>query len=549
MITHVDLNGNLQDHLDDLLGSLVGDGEPGFAIGVYRDGSLIASATAGAAIIEHDVRITERTAFDIASVSKHMTSACVLLLARDGKLRLDRDVREMIPELALTSPITLRQCLTHTAGVRDYFALCGLAGVPVSGISENRFMHVMTGQQDLDFAPGSAFSYSNTGYVLAAVLVRRATGDSLARFARDRLFGPLGMTATHFRDDVSLLVPRLANGYLAAQDSFRRCDVTEETVGDGAVITTIADLADWHAFMCSGAILGADIRDELCVTRPIADGSRLDYALGVEAIDVAGVSAWWHSGSWAGYRSAVIYLLGERAGVSVLANRNDHNASLIAFAVARALITGESASSCYAGEFGRPASRDVTLRQRDAVTGLWHDEDQDLFLDVRVAEPDLISVRLAGTENLFRFCVDGTWRGIGPASASSYAMQDGCFVPGRVLSGRAEGCYRRVPLTNPVDEPPAVPTGTYLSGELNAYADVASESDGAALVTIGLADPRLLRPTGSGVWRDHDLTMRVDPAGPGLLISTPGARRVRFGHVAGPPPPGRGVIRGLRSLG
>ena len=130
-------------------------------------------------------------------------------------INLDDDIRGKLPELALLQPVTLRQCLTHTAGLRDYLSLCEVAGVPLAGIDEDRAMDLIAGQRDLDFPPGSAFSYSNSGYVLAAALVRKITGMSLATFARERVFGPLGMTATAFRDDVGVPVPLLAGGYLA----------------------------------------------------------------------------------------------------------------------------------------------------------------------------------------------------------------------------------------------------------------------------------------------------------------------------------------------
>lgn len=265
--------------------------EPGLAIGVYARGKLAASATAGCGLPEHGVPVTETTAFDIASVSKHMTSACLLLLARDGLVDLDADIRSSLPELRLTRPVTLRQCLTHTAGLRDYFALCDIAGIGVLGITQDRFMDLAAGQEDLDFAPGSEFSYSNTGYALAATLVSRVTGAGLARLAAERVFGPLGMTATHFRDDVSLLVPGLAGGYIATGTGgtrFRRYDVTEEVVGDGAVVTTLTDLAAWHAFMADGAVLGTDIRDGLLVSQVLTDGTDTGYGLGLQLIDVAG---------------------------------------------------------------------------------------------------------------------------------------------------------------------------------------------------------------------------------------------------------------------
>jgi CubicO group peptidase (beta-lactamase class C family) len=546
-----DWNGSsVAGQLSGFLGSLAGRGEPGLAVGVYRDGALFASAAAGSAVVEHDVPITEHTAFDIASVSKQMTAACVLLLARDGRLHLDDDIRAQLPELALTRPVTLRQCLTHTAGLRDYFALCDLAGIPVAGIGEPRFMQLITGQGDLDFAPGSAFSYSNTGYVIAAATVRRVTGHGLARFAQDHLFGPLGMSATHFRDNVSVLVPRLACGYVAAPDGFRRCDVTEEVVGDGAVITTIVDLAAWHAFMSSGAVLGTDIRDGLLTGQTLTDGTPIDYALGVVAVDVAGTAAWWHSGAWAGYRSAVIYLPAERAGISVLANRDDHNASLVALTVARALGTGADPRSCFEEAGGKPAPADAALRQRAAVTGLWHEGDEDLFLEIHEAEPGQIAVREQGEEYRFQLGTDGAWHGLRTVAGRRYNLQDGTLIAGRGLSKWVQSRYRRLSAApaglaaGPAGALPGV-AGTYYNAELAAYGDVAFDAAGAIAITIGLAEPRPLEPAGPDVWRGDGLTVRVD-SDSSLLVSVPGARRVRFAWVA-EPPANRGVIRGLRT--
>jgi len=119
--------------------------------------------------------------------------------------------------------------------------------------------------------------------------------------------------------------------------------VTEEVVGDGAIVTTLADLAAWHSFMATGAVLGTDLRDGLLARQVLTDGTAIGYALGLESIDVGSRAAWWHSGSWAGYRAAVIYLPGRRAGVSVLANRNDRYASHDALAVASARNQGITA--------------------------------------------------------------------------------------------------------------------------------------------------------------------------------------------------------------
>ena len=187
--------------------------------------------------------------------------------------------------------------------------------MPLAGIDEDKAMDLIAGQRDLDFPPGSAFSYSNSGYVLAAALVRRITGMSLAQFASERVFGPLGMTATAFRDDVGVPVPRLAGGYLAVPSGpeptgFCRADVTENVVGDGGCVTSLDDLAAWYGLHGRRARAGhRHVRDEPA-RRADADRRHRNRlrARPRESVEVGGNSAWWHSGSWAGYRSAVLYL-------------------------------------------------------------------------------------------------------------------------------------------------------------------------------------------------------------------------------------------------
>jgi CubicO group peptidase (beta-lactamase class C family) len=539
--------------LAELAAALASGDEPGLAIGVYARGELAASATAGCGLPEHGVLVTETTAFDIASVSKHMTSACLLLLARDGLVDLDADIRASLPELSLTRPVTLRQCLTHTAGLRDYFALCDMAGIGVLGITQDRFMDLATGQEDLDFAPGSAFSYSNTGYALAATLVSRVTGAGLARFAAKHVFGPLGMTATHFRDDVSLLVPGLAGGYIATGTGvarFRRYDVTEEVVGDGAVVTTLTDLAAWHAFMATGAVLGTDIRDGLLASQVLTDGTDTGYGLGLQLIDVAGQPAWWHSGSWAGYRAAVIYLPGPGSGVSVLANRNDRYASYVALAVASTLVGGGDPVSAYRALADQSAPAERAREQAREISGRWHEPDQDVYLRFD-AEQDQVVLREHGEELRFALGADGDWHGIGPAAGGTYRLCDGVLIADWGLSARADGRYRRAGALPDGSAPRAVPAGIFRNEELGADAEIRAGDRGAAEIRIGLAEPRPLTPAGDGVWlaaggafpAGGTLTVRLD--GSALLISGPGARRVRFGLVPGAQA-GLPVMRGLR---
>ncbi len=531
--------GDLQKFAD----SLARDAEPGLAIGLYAGGELAAHGTAGCAVPEHGVPVTEHTVFDIASVSKHMTASCLLLLARDGLIDLDADIRPALAELAVEVPVTLRQCLSHTSGLRDYFTLCEIAGIGVPGMTEDRFTDLVTGQRELDFPPGSAFSYSNTGHALASVLVRRATGRGLAEVAAERVFGPLGMTATHFRDDVSQPVPRLAAGYVAASDAgsaggpaFRRYDSTEEVIGDGAVVTSLTDLAAWHGFLSGGGVLGPDIRDGLLETRALTDGTETGYGLGLQAITVGGRPAWWHSGSWAGYRAAIIYLPERLYGVTVLSNRNDRYASHVALAAAVALLDGGNPAECYRALAGIPAGGRSDLAAR-SLAGVWHEPGQDVFLDV-TADGDRLVIGAGEAMERFLLGTDGRWHGTGGAAASSYTEADGELTAAWGLSDRSDGRVRRAEPAVGSDRWRAVPAGLYRNDELRVQADLRTDGPGAR-IAIGLAPDRPLVPAGPGVWRCRGdgqpggtaLTVRASGDGAELLVSAPGARRVRFTRV------------------
>ena len=154
---------------------------PGCAVGVTRGGSLVFSKGYGMADLEHDTPITPSTRFYIASLSKQFTAMSIVLLAQDHRLSLDDSIRKWVPEVpSFGSPITLRQLLHHTSGLRDYFTLLALAGWPSDGpLTEKAFLDLVARQKSLNFAPGDEFLYSNTGYALLSIVVHRASGETL----------------------------------------------------------------------------------------------------------------------------------------------------------------------------------------------------------------------------------------------------------------------------------------------------------------------------------------------------------------------------------
>ncbi|MGH9291291.1 MAG: serine hydrolase domain-containing protein [Acidimicrobiales bacterium] len=521
--------------LSGLIERYVTGDDPGHVIGVYDGGRLVSHACSGLAVIEHDLPLGVDTVLDIASASKHLTASCLLLLQRDGVLSLDDDIRQHLPELALNEAVTFRQCLSHTAGMREYYSLCELSGVPIAGMDEDRLMSLIAGQTDVDFPPGSDWSYSNSGFAIATTAVRRLSGQSLAEFARERLFEPLRMRITRFRDDLLVPVPLMASGYSPAPDGgWRRVDITERTVGDGGIITSLDDLGRWYDFMLTGAVLGSDIRDQLLETAVLTDGRLLSYSLGLEAVPICQHRLHWHSGSIDGFRAALVYLIERRQGVAVMANRDDTFPAEMAMAVARRLCGVEDPPAV------PPLDRDKALAAQPAVAGSWYSPALDVHMEIHANEDGTLSQVEHGYSYRFAGESDGSWVGVGHAASMCLRKVGDELWRDRTVGSRWPEAYVRVEGQPPPPAPPPSLPATYFSEELRAHATVATAygAGPAALeITVGLAPPRTVRPVASDRWAGDGLTVRLPLEGERLEISLDGARRCCFALVAGPAPP------------
>ncbi|PJI87921.1 class A beta-lactamase-related serine hydrolase [Sphingomonas koreensis] len=307
----------------------IGADAPGCAIGVYRDGKLLAARGYGLANVELRVPITDATVFDIGSVSKQFTAMAAILLAQDGKISLDDDIRRFMPELRdYGSKITVRHLIHHSSGIPDFLNLMFLRGQKErDGISLPEIFDLMARQDALMFAPGTGFSYSNTGYVLLGEIVARASGKSLAAFSDERIFKPLGMANTHVHDDAGRIVPRRAYGYHADEKKGLTVGGSNlEVPGDGAVFTTVGDLQKWDADFDRGAVWTPAVKAEMLRVahfpngKPVATGSGTIYAGGVGLGRHRGLDVVRHGGSWAGYVADLVRFPKQRFGVSVLCN-------------------------------------------------------------------------------------------------------------------------------------------------------------------------------------------------------------------------------------
>lgn len=311
---------------------------PGCAVGLSRDGATVLLRGYGRASLEYDVPITPDTVFEAGSISKQFTAAAVLLLERDGLLRLDDPVHRHIPELQpSTPPITIRQMLQHTSGLRDWGVLAGIAGWPRTTRvhTHPHVLDIVARQTATNFAAGTNWSYTNSGYNLAAILVARASGQSFAEFTRTRLFEPLGMARTRWRDDHRTVVQGRAMAYQAVDGGFKTAMPFEDAHGNGGLLTTAADLLTWTRHL-QGAFADDKSSWLLALQEPISRSgqSGAGYGLGLEIRKRRGIRQVDHGGSTAGYQAHLAGYPEQRIAVAVLCNVTSANPTHLAYATA-----------------------------------------------------------------------------------------------------------------------------------------------------------------------------------------------------------------------
>ncbi|MGD0630098.1 MAG: serine hydrolase domain-containing protein [Terracidiphilus sp.] len=363
---------------------------PGCALGVYKDGLIVYKHGYGMANLNDDVPITPATVFHVASMSKQFTAFSILLLQQQGKLSLDDDVHKYIPELQdFGQPITLRQMMHHTSGLRDQWSLLGLAGWRYSQdlITDADVLSVVTRQKDLNYKPGEKFLYSNTGFTLLAIVVSRVSGMSFREFTSKNIFEPLGMTHTHFRDDHEEIIKHGALGYEQADPGkpFRMNLTNFDTAGATSLHTTVEDLQLWDENFYHPSIGGPAVIEQMLHRDKLNNGRLQDYAAGLEIGTYKGLPTVDHSGGDAGYRSDMTRFPEQHFSASVLCNFADTNPTGLVRKVADIVLARDFKPDAQSPAQAPVKTTDATLsapipltaEQMNAIAGnYWDGKDQ-----------------------------------------------------------------------------------------------------------------------------------------------------------------------------
>jgi CubicO group peptidase (beta-lactamase class C family) len=314
----------LQARVDQVFAAYDRADSPGCALGVIRDGEFIYRKGYGMGSLELGVPLTSASVFYMGSVSKQFTAASAVLASEQGFLSLDDDVRKYIPELPdYGHVITLREMLHHTSGLRDFLSLLDYEGRDGSDIhSSAEVVDLIARQKGLNNVPGEKYIYSNSNFYLIGVVIRRATGKSLADFAAENIFKPLGMTHTRYYDDhtvvlagrVAAYAPREGGGF--AVDWSTAFDI----VGAGGLTSSVDDLLKWDRNFYDNKLGKGTLIKELEAPGTFNNGKVNSYALGLEIGSYRGLPIVEHSGALYGYRTEILQFPEQRFTVIALCN-------------------------------------------------------------------------------------------------------------------------------------------------------------------------------------------------------------------------------------
>jgi CubicO group peptidase (beta-lactamase class C family) len=432
------------------------------------------------------VKITPATVFHVASMSKQFTAASVLMLAQEGKLALDDEAKKYVPELPdFGVPITLRQLLHHTSGLRDQWELLGLAGwrYSLDLITDADVLAVLSRQKALNFTPGSKYLYSNTGYTLLAQVVKHLSGQSFRSFTSDRILSPLGMSHSHFRDDHAEIVKDIAYGYAPRNGGFGLSVPNFDTVGATSLLTTVEDLALWDQNFYSPRVGGEALVNRLQERGTLTNGTQISYAAGLEIGKYRALDIVDHAGGDAGYRADLIRFPGQHFSVALLCNLASINPGFLTRRIADIYLASSFAAAPGAAPALSPQPGGEQLKR---WAGLYVDADEsDRIMRVRVEGTTLASgLDVDGRLGDLEAIGDGRFRSVREPQTEFVFEGGGDGAPATLTTytaGKLQYRYARASSYAPTPAQLQEFTGVYRSDEVDIPYEVILR-DGKLLV-------------------------------------------------------------------
>jgi D-aminopeptidase len=530
--------------------------EPGVAVAVIRAGAVVARRYVGLARLELRVPIGPETRFHIVSVSKTFVAAAVLALAARGALRLDDDVRRHIPELPGVIAVTIRQLLSMTSGLRDVLEIERLRGVWTSGPSRTRDLLDMAFRQTAVSAPaGAQYMYANVNVLLLDELIARVSGMPADVFRRAAIYDPLGLTATMARPHEGIVVPSLAEPYVA--DGRGGWSRSRDLLGIAAdtLTTNLEDLTRWLLALRTGAVDGVGVTAAMGERARLRDGAPIHYGLGLAVRRYRGLTVLCHTGSQPGYKAHLAYVPARDLGVVILSNREDTPPAGLAASIMAELIGHEFPEPPPGDAPGRrPGEAALTAAQVAAVDGRYVEIETGEWVALSVEDGGVIRAETLG-DPLFLYDTghgvfrDGEdYRATVPAELRIQLGPRRGDVTARMNLGGQRMALRKCAAPTYAADALAAFAGRYESAEI-ASRHAIRVLDGALRIAYGpdaagpsefamepiAPDIFLVRPTAPGIAYRHVFRFERDGDGAvvGAVVTMERLKGVRLRRVSG----------------
>lgn len=475
---------------------------PGCALAVIKDGQIIYKRGYGMANLQVAAPITPSSVFKVGSIAKQFTAMSILMLERQGKLSLDDDIRKYVPEVPdFGTPITLRHLIHHTSGLRDFPEMLEMAGWrPDDVITEKDILEMVSRQRSLNHKPGEEYLYTNTGYVLLAVVIKRVSGQPLSEFAEANIFKPLGMANTRFNNDHRMIIKGLADAYSQRPGGgFLKWMAADDHMGSDNLFTTVEDLARWDQNFYDKKVGGADLIAQMLTPGVLKNDPTFDYAYGLNINQYKGLKMIQHAGSRLGYRAQLLRFPDQRFSVACLCNvRIDQNQ--LAMRVADIYLADQLKQVAASQGSPTAAPSDAVKLSADelsSLAGLYWNPANDTVRRVYIKDGKLIYSRAPANESELVPLGDKRFLMLGVRNRVELTFkspQPG--APSRIFlteAGRAPSVQEPVKAASYTPQQLAEFAGEYYSPELNTTYSIIPQ-DGKLLLRTGHWGDFLLSP-------------------------------------------------------
>jgi CubicO group peptidase (beta-lactamase class C family) len=348
--------------LDAIFSGVTAPDAPGLAVLVRKNGRTVFERGYGVRDLHSKARIDAHTNFRLASFTKQFTAMAVMLLVQDGKLRYDETLTQIVPDFPeYGKAITIRNLLNHTSGLPDYEDLMeatektkGPVWTPDKQIQDAEVLELLKKEKNGKFAPGTSWSYSNSGYVVLGLIVAKVSGKTYGDFLHQRIFTPLKMNRTIVFQNGKNEVSNRAFGHSKENDALKETDQssTSATLGDGGIYSNLEDLDRWDDALRNHTLLSEKEFQPALIPVKLSDGSEphwpternddnlhpgkpVSYGFGWFLDPYQGHPRMWHTGSTTGFRT-VIERFTEADGLTaiILCNRTDLEPEKLALQIA-----------------------------------------------------------------------------------------------------------------------------------------------------------------------------------------------------------------------